>query len=122
MTQVAMLQGMSRPACGFDKFDLSDPENLFEAAFRTLVEYQASGKQPGAEAWQSDTRWKRPQLVAGIRSAWLSIIGQDVLFPWHDDYVLYCWVGLRKLTKTEKCSLCKYFNLAVPGKWLETTS
>ena len=112
------LKAMNRPhTSANDKFDLTDPDNLFQAVFRVLVRYQADGLQPGAEHWQSDTRWKRPQLVADIRKAWLDVMGADVLFPWHDDYVLYCWVAVRKLGNAEKRLLCEWFNVETPAKW-----
>lgn len=107
----------AKPDVGQDKFDLSNPEPLFEAMFRTLVLYQETGKQPGAEHWQADTRFKRPELISDIRAEWLIAVGQDALMPWHDDYLIYCWVSLRKLNKPQKVALCEWYGIEVPRKW-----
>ena len=114
-----ILIGMAKPKTSADDhFALSDADNLLQATFRVLHRYQMEDMKPGAEHWQADTRWKRPQLVADIRAAWLDIMGADCLLPWHDDYLVYCWVGLRKCGNAHKRSLCEFFDLPVPEKWM----
>lgn len=115
-----MSEMFPRPKASEDKFERADPENLFEAVFLTLWSYEKQGKKPGAECWQADTRWKRPALIGDIRDAWLTIVGGDYLFPWHDDFVVDCFVALRKCTNPVKAELCKYFNREVPGRWAQT--
>ena len=100
-----------------DKKDRANPENLWTAAFVTLARYQREGKEPGAECWQADTRWKRPLLIEDIRKEWLSLVGGDYLFPWSDDFVIDIWVSLRKAPKIAKVALCDELNIEVPSKW-----
>ena len=128
MAQAKMNFATKPTKSGEDKFDLSDPDNLFQAMFVVMVRYQHAAKtelnsEPGAEHWQSDTRWMRPILIADIRKEWLLLLGKPKgrtfhLWPWHDDYVLYCWTGLRKVSKPQKRQLCDWFGLAIPSKWL----
>ncbi len=102
-------------------FELSDPEILREAVSKVFVKYQSDGLKPGAEHWHIDTRIKRPMLISDIRKKWLEIIGEcDPLFswfPWHDDYVLCCFVSVRKLSQDQKLDLCYYYDLEVPAEW-----
>jgi hypothetical protein len=100
-----------------DKKDRANPENLWTAAFVVLARYQREGKEPGAECWQADTRWKRPILIEDIRAEWLSIVGGDYLFPWSDDFVIDIWVSMRKAQKYAKAAFCEELGIEVPAKW-----
>ncbi len=96
----------------------STTQPLRRAMFRVLVEWENTGKRPGAECWQSDTRHKRPELVDAIRREWYREIGkEDLIFPWHDDYVLSCWVDLQNLERSEKQQMCDWLNIEVPEAW-----
>lgn len=104
---------------GDDKFDLCDSDILYAAVFVTLHHYETSGLEPGAERWQADTRWFRPQLVGDIRSTWLELLGRNSppLFPFHDDYVVDCFVSLRKVNEEKKRACCAFFGLPIPLGW-----
>lgn len=112
-----MGQLFKRPSISDDKFERSDPDNLFKAIFFVLVRYQRDGKEPGAERWQADTRWHRPQLVNDIRDEWIRIIGEEQILPWHDDYILDCFVSLRKAEKSKKVATCEFYGIDVPAEW-----
>lgn len=109
-----------RPKLSEDKFDRANPENLFNAIFIVLARYQREGKEPGAERWQADTRWYRPKLVNDIRDEWVSLIGSDHILPWHEDYIIDCFVSLRKAQKHIKVAVCEFYGLDVPADWLPT--
>lgn len=104
---------------GREKFNLADPDNLYKAVWAVLARYQEANLKPGAEHWQADTRYARPALVADIRAEWLTIIGADELFPWHDDFVVYAWVSLRKCNNAAKREACEALGITVPKKWQE---
>ncbi len=119
---MATMNFLADVGIGNEKFKNADPQPLRRAMFRVLVEWENSGKRPGAECWQSDTRHKRPELVDAIRRQWYREIGtDDLIFPWHDDYVLFCWVGLRKLGRSEKQQMCDWLNIEVPESWKAAT-
>ena len=99
--------------------DFADPQILREAVFAVLADYVKKGKKPGADYWQSDTRWKRPELCDDIRQAWMEVLGSDdALFPWHEDFVISEWVRSRKMNAQDKVDLCIELHIDVPNQWL----
>jgi hypothetical protein len=99
--------------------DFADPQILKDAIFAVLADYVRKGKKPGAEHWQSDTRWKRPELCNDIRQAWMVVLNNDkVLFPWHEDFVNFVWVKSRKMKAQEKVDRCMQLGIDVPDQWL----
>lgn len=100
-----------------DKKSRADADILWAAVFIVLTRYQRDGKEPGAEHWQADTRWKRPLLIEDIRTEWLSIIGGDYLFPWSDDFVIDIFVSQRKATRAAKVAICEELGIEIPAKW-----
>lgn len=108
---------MTRPIVSWTKFDFGSVEPLYDSIFRVLHRYQSENMEPGAEHWQADTRHMRPKLVNDIREEWQVAINQYALFPWHDDYVVSCWVAMRKATNSQKRELCKWYDLPIPHQW-----
>jgi hypothetical protein len=115
---MATMNFLADPCSGNEKFKNADPQPLRRAMFRVLVEWENSGKRPGAECWQSDTRHKRPELVDAIRREWYREIGtDDLIFPWHDDFVMLGFVAIRKMSVTQKRDMCKYLEVQIPAAW-----
>ena len=101
--------------------DKADPELLWRSVAGVMASYYTHHLQPGAEKWQSDTRIWRPKLIGDITAEWSHHTGTDVVFPWHDDYVLEVWVKFRKLTKDLKRDHWQHFHIVLPPQWTEAT-
>lgn len=95
----------------------ADPKLLWRSVAVVMARYYTNKLQPGAEKWQSDTRAWRPKLVAEIAAEWSRHARTDVMFPWHDDYVMDVWVKFRKLTDPVKQAHWEHFCIELPPQW-----
>ena len=112
------LAGVGDPGHGLSKFALADAAKLRHAMFNVLHHYESEGLEPGAEKWQSDTRKSRPILVEDIRREWCRWLGHDEpFFPWHDDFILFSWVSMRKMNNAAKRQMCEFYGLKIPQEW-----
>ena len=106
------------PGHGKACFDIADTSPLRVATFLVLRTWQENGWQPGAEKWQSDTRYWRPMLIDAIRKEWQQILGGDqAVFPWHDDFVMLAWVATRKMNLQQKREMCEFYGADIPDEW-----
>jgi hypothetical protein len=105
-----------RPGSDGDVFSTAKVTPLFIAMFYTLAWYQRHKMEPGAERLVADTRHCRPRLIEDVRAVWMSIVGDEV-FPWHDDYIVYAWAKMRRMTKPQKIACCEWLGIEVPAKW-----
>jgi hypothetical protein len=106
-----------RPGSDLDVFAKAKVTPLFIAMFHTLAWYQRNGMEPGAERLVADTRHCRPRLIEDIRAVWMKVIDGDDVFPWHDDYIVYAWAKLRRMTVSQKIACCEWLGVEVPEKW-----
>jgi len=112
-------RGLRRSNPSPERVDFADPQILRDAVFAVLADYVKKGKKPGADYWQSDTRWKRRELCDDVRQAWMEVLGSDdEVFPWHDDFVISEWVRSRKMNTPDKVELCMDLGINIPDQWL----
>ncbi len=105
-----------------DPIDLgdADPVRLLRAIAHVYADYERSGRKPGAEHWQSDTRGMRAKLIGDVLAAWKRDVGITsptfALLPWHDDYVAKTWVAFRKLQTPRRIACLEQFRIPVPDR------
>lgn len=112
------LSFMKRPE--FVKLDKADPEVLLQSIAIVNARYERDGMKPGAEHWQNDTRRYRRDMISDVFMEWSRIVGSDVVFPWHDDYVAEVWVSFRKMQLGQRIAMWQFFAIEIPTRLLKT--
>lgn len=86
----------------------ANPENLMECVARVYERYMGEGKSSGSDKWTMDSRVYRPQMLHDVYLEWVTLVGNDGIFPWHEDYVCHLWVNVwRKADRLKKAEYCE---------------
>lgn len=100
----------------YGEWPQADAKALALAVAKTNLRFDKEGRQPGAERWV-DSRFHRPTMIAEVVDEWEQITGgANFGFPWHDDFVVKCWVGFRKMAVPRKVAYCNANGLAYVAK------
>lgn len=92
---------------------------LCVAVAKVNRKFAENNDEPGAERWVSDSRKYTPMLVNAVIEQWRADTGGMVVFPWHDDFVVRCWVAFRKMPSEQKAAYCLTHNIHFTSKQRE---
>ena len=82
----------------FQHFPLMNKRAYIKALVDVFIEYENTGKQPGAEKWPGSDRY-RQVVLEDVQKRWAISTGNDEWeFPFSRDFVMRCWVAVRKLS------------------------